>query len=223
MSRSYTLADVTTVLSAADDDYHDGIDAIVDIRTQPVGRPGAAELLVQLTPPDHNPTQARAEGARRFRVTITPDPTGYEHRAPAHTAAATQMHTDLLDGCADHTVAATRAAQVIAAGYGGWAPPARLLLAVLLQAAVLAARDLDQVKAWAGDFTPAAVQQVDAILTGHTPSGAGEDTDQALADQRAVLLVHRSAHARFQDSVTATITAALTDATGPDTAVRGAR
>jgi hypothetical protein len=222
MSRNYTLADVTTVLRAADDGYHDGIDAIVDIRPQPTHRAWAAELLVQLTPPDHNPTRARAAGARRFRVTITLDPTGDEHHPQAPSRPAAIRFADPLDGCTDHTVAAVRAELVLPGSHGGWAPPARQLLAVLLQAAALAGRDLDTVRAWAGDLTPAVVGQVDAILTGHTPTGAGEDTDDALADQRAVLLAHRSAHARFQDSVTATITAALTDTTGPG-AVRGAR
>ena len=206
MSRNYTLADAATVLRAADDDYHDGIDAIVDIHTQPTHQAGAAELLVQLTPP----AQERGAGVQRFRVTITPDPTPVpEPPAPGEPTVPVRA-ADLLDGCADHAVAAARAALVIADSYGGWGPLARRLLAVLLQAAALDGRDLHQVKAWTSDLTPAVIGQIDAILTTRTPTGTGADTEAVLADQRAVLLRQRDTHARVQDSVTTTITAALT-------------
>ena len=216
MSRSYTLADVTTVLRAADDDYHDGVDAIVDIRPQPTGRAGAAELLVQLTPPDHNPAASRASPVQRFRVTVTPDPTTPSPAEPADARAV--CPADLLDGCGDHAVATTRAAQVIGDSHGGWAPPARRLLAVLLQASALDHRSLDQVAAWAGDLTPGVVEQLNAILTrphvARVPltsrdKATGKRRTHPVTVQQSVLLPYRSTHARTRDSVTATITAAL--------------
>jgi hypothetical protein len=229
MSRSYTLADVTTVLCAADDDYHDGIDAVVDIRTQPTGRHGAAELLVQLTPPDLCPGEAPASNAQRFKVTVTPTTPSL-----ARPDQARAVHPpDLLDGCTDHTVATTRAGQVIGDSHGAWAPPSRRLLAVLLQAAALDRRDVDQVRAWAGDLTPAVVEQINTILTRpHVAQVPLTSRDQVtgrrrthpVTVQQSVLLPYLSSHARTRDSVTRTITAALTaTATGATTPGRGAR
>lgn len=231
MSRSYTLADVTTVLCAADDDYHDGIDAVVDIRTQPPGRPGAAELLVQLTPPDLGPGDAPASRAQRFKVTVTPHPTT---PSPARLDQARAVRPpDLLDGCTDHTVATTRARQVIGDSHGAWAPPSRRLLAVLLQAAALDRRGVDQVRAWAGDLTPAVVEQINTILTrphvARVPltsrdRATGRRRTHPVTVQQSVLLPYLSSHARTRDSVTRTITAALTaTATGATTPGRGAR
>jgi hypothetical protein len=232
MSRSYTLADAAAVLRAADDDYHDGIDAIVDIHPQPARRAGTAELLIELTPPGHTPA-ARATSAQRFQVTVTVDPaTGHQHHDQGQAAPTADRPAGLLDGCADHTVAAARAAHVIGDRHGAWAPPARRLLAVLLQAAALDRRGPDQVKAWADDLTPAVAEHLHTILTRpHIARVPLTSRDQATGRRRthpvtvqeSVLLPYRSTHARARDSVTATITAALT-ALGPVGAtVGGAR
>lgn len=221
MSRSYTLADAATVLCAADDDYHDGIDAIVDIHLQPTRRAGAAELLVELTPPDHRPVVGPASGAQRFRVTVAPDATTRpEHHDPAQAATGRVDRLEaLLHGCTDHTVATTRAGQIIGDRHGAWAPPARRLLAVLLQAAALDGQDLDQVKAWASDLTPGVAEQIHTILTrphvARVPLTSrdrvtGRRRAHPVTVQQSVLLPYRSTHARTRDSVTATITAALT-------------
>jgi hypothetical protein len=219
MSRSYTLADVTTVLCAADDDYHDGIDAIVDVSPQPTGRAGTAELLVELTPPDHEPGRMPA-GTQRFRVTVTPDPT--TRRQPQWSVPPGPL-ADPLDGCADHTVATTRATQIVGDSHGTWVAPARRLLAVLLQAAALDHRGLDQVRTWAADLTPAVVEQINTILTRphvvRVPLTSrdrvtGRRRTHPVTVQQSVLLPYRSTPARSRDAVTATITAALHAHTG---------